>query len=209
MKQLIDYDITAYRAHVAVDSGQVAKLVVRMSERPEKLLTSEECQVIRTCLEQDGITDPEEAIVHEFVASPESKKVLCNIASRCPVDPMEAVWGRTDIRRCPARVHPTPAGGVSCLICSSEFYTITEKDEERSEKGRTESSVAASERPWGSATSTEPSRTDLPRELQAQPQERIDHQAAQRGQIVKPPENQRNLGEERLLTNHNKIPLSG
>ena len=42
MKQLIDHDITAYRANVAVDSGQVAKLVVRMSERPEKLLTSEE-----------------------------------------------------------------------------------------------------------------------------------------------------------------------
>ena len=43
MKQLIDYDVTAYRANVAVDSGQVAKLVVRMSERPERLLTDQEC----------------------------------------------------------------------------------------------------------------------------------------------------------------------
>ena len=91
MKQLVDYDITAFRANVAVDSSQVAKLLVQGTERPEKLLTAEECRLIQTCLEHNNIT-AEEAVLNEFMTCPTSRRVLSNIGIRT-----------------------TPAGGASCL----------------------------------------------------------------------------------------------
>ena len=55
----------------------------------------------------------------------------------------ESAWGRTPVRRCPVCYRGTPARGVSCMVCHSEFYMRGEEPEEWEKPTRSDRSTAA------------------------------------------------------------------
>ena len=85
----------------------------------------------------------------------EDRKMFCGIARRVPIDQQqESVWGRTPVRRRPVCYRATPAGGVSCMVCHSDFYMRAEEQEEQVKPAR---SVSVRSTTRGSITSVEQS----------------------------------------------------